>query len=456
MQQKNNQDEKRIYISVYLRGEGFVPAGFILFNEIMNYAGFIYFKSYSDNDYPPLNPGTLNYKTHKTLYFPIDVKTNPNLLDRTFWELLPTQGDFGTNVLISRYPEYFSMNNAQKLYFLGSRIVGGLSCYVEKPEGEQNIVGNDWLDEIRKDSVAFFTKRITSIKHVQAMDALTSYGGVRPKAMFKDEQGDFWIAKFNLPSDPYNMARVEHTSMQMSRDCGLDVPDTKVLTLNSGQDVFLTKRFDRTHEHRMHGLSFFSVIPAIDFERKRPEPGRGHSAEVMGKVVSRFSEEKKQDQKHLARKLLVDIGFNNTDNHLRNIRFILNENNSWCLSPSFDILFDPRDKPHTYSPAGLSRHETHLNNDDVIRKIADFTNLTFEQVAEYSDHTKKVLGNFHKYAISAQLSETDILKLENAISIGTLGPEVTFQIEQKKRQKISFNRNHKTAPELKPAFMNQQ
>lgn len=447
----SHSDDKRIYVSVFLQGEGFVPAGTILFNDVMNYAGFVYFKSYADNHYPPLNPGTLNYQTQHSLQFPIDVKANPEMLDRTFWELLPSQGDFGTNVLISRFPEYFSMTNVQKLYFLGSRVVGGLSCYVDKPKSEQNIVGADWLDDIRRESVAFHTKQLTSIKHVNALDALTSYGGVRPKAMFKDDNGDCWIAKFNLPSDPYNMARVEHVAMQMAGDCGLVVPDTKVITLSSGDDVFLTKRFDRTDTARFHGLSFYAVAPAIDFERAKPIAGQGHTASVMGKLVSRFSQNKRQDQEGLARKLLVDIGFNNTDNHLRNIRFMLNEQNQWAVSPSFDILFDPRDKPHTYGPAGLSRGETHLNNEQVIKQIAGYTELSFEQVYLFAEQTKKTLDDWHTYALSANLSSQDMLKLENAISIGTLGPEATFRLEEQKRLKFTANKTP-AAPIPRPKF----
>lgn len=446
----SHSDDKRIYISVFLQGEGFTPAGTILFNEAMNYAGFVYFKSYADNNYPPLNPGTLNYQTNKSLQFPIDVKSNPEMLDRTFWELLPSQGDFGTNVLISRYPEYFSMTNAQKLYFLGSRVVGGLSCYVDKPKAEQNIVGVDWLDDIRRESVAFHTKQLMSIKHVNALDALTSYGGVRPKAMFKDENGDCWIAKFNLPSDPYNMAKVEHVAMQMAGDCGLVVPDTKVLHLPSGEDVFLTKRFDRTSTSRFHGLSFFAVAPAIDFERTKPIPGQGHSAAVMGKLVSRFSQNKKLDQELLARKLLVDTGFNNTDNHLRNVRFMLDDNNQWRISPSFDILFDPRDKPHTYGPAGLSRAETHLNNEDVIKQIAGYTELSLEKVSLYAEQTKNVIDDWHTYALSANLSEQDMLRLESAISIGTIGPEATFRLEEQKRLKFVANTQPSNRPKPSP------
>ena len=434
-----HSDDKRIYVSVFLQGEGFVPAGTILFNDVMNYAGFVYFKSYADNNYPPLNPGTLNYQTQKTLYFPVDVRTNPDMIDRTFWELLPSQGDFGTSVLISRYPEYFSMTNAQKLYFLGSRVVGGLSCYVDKQKNEQSIIGIDWLDEIRRESVAFFTKQIASMKNSSAFDVLTSYGGVRPKAMFRDDQGGFWIAKFNLPSDPYNMARAEHLAITMAKDCGLHTPETKVLTLPSGEDVFLTKRFDRNEKQRFHGLSFFAVAPAIDFERQRPAAGVGHSAQVMGKLVSRFSEHKKSDQEATANKLLVDIGFNNTDNHLRNSRFILGEDNKWTVSPTFDVIFDPRDKPHTYSPAGLSRQDTYLNNEEVLVKIAGFCNLPVETVAKMAEKTRLVCENWEEYALDANLSTQDMMKIENAMKLGSVGPVALANLEEQKRKRLFSN-----------------
>lgn len=427
--------EKRIYISIALKGLGFVPAGIIIFNENSGYAGFVYYNSYIKNGYPVLNPATLNYKTSKTSQFPVDTTKNPEMLDRTFWELLPSQTDFGSSVLISRNPEYFTMNNAQKLYFLGSRIVGGFSCYIDKQKPESNIVGLDWLDEIRKESVEFYLKQISSIKHIAAIDPLTTYGGVRPKTMFKDENGEYWIAKFNLPNDPYNMAKVEHMAALMAKDCGLDFPETKYLTLQSGEDVFLTKRFDRDKEHRRHGVSLFAMAPAIEYERIKLSNGNFHSADVMGKLVNRFSENK-MDNHMLAKKLIVDIGFNNTDNHLRNSRFILNDNNEWNLSPSFDILFDPRNKPHTYNPSGLVRQETYLNNEKIIHNISNFTQVEEEDINKYINNTKSVIQNIQHYANLCDINETDFHKIQNAVSIGMMGPELLFKFEQMKRNKF--------------------
>lgn len=77
---------------------------------------------------------------------------------------------------------------------------------------------------------------------------------------FKDELGQYWIAKFNLPRDVYNMAIGEHIALEMAKDVGLNCAETKVLKLASGESVFLSKRFDRINEERKHSLSLFCSI----------------------------------------------------------------------------------------------------------------------------------------------------------------------------------------------------
>ena len=225
--------------------------------------------------------------------------------------------------------------------------------------------------------------------------------------------------------------------MTMAAECGLNAPQTKILTLPSGEDVFLTKRFDRNGLERQHGLSFYSLAPAIQFERLKPQQGVGHSAHVMAQIVDRFTTHTHQNQENLAKKLLVDIAFNNTDNHLRNIRLLLNQKNEWEVSPSFDILFDPRSKPHTYSPAGLTREETHLNNPEVVSLIAKFTNLDHAKVEELKDTVVGVVDRLEEFALKAGVSEQDLFKVKNAVTIGMVGPEVMFKIEEQKRLKFA-------------------
>lgn len=433
--------DKSIYISIWLYGEGWVPAGEIRFNEEKGLSGFSYFQSYINNDYPPLNPATLNYRTTGSRHFGIDPAKNKEMLDRTFWELLPIQGDFGTSVILSKYPQYHSMVNVQKLYFLGNRMVGGLSSYVEKENDESNIVGVGFLDKIRKESVDFYLKEVQKMYNYNAFDALTSYGGVRPKAMYKDDDGSFWIAKFNLPTDPYNMARVEHTAMLMAKDSGMVVPRTKVLVLPSGEDVFLTERFDRADNNRFHSLSLFSLYPGIDIDKAKMQNPmaphlKGNLSSVMGTIVKSFSDFKDKDTMNMVLKFLIDVGLNNTDNHLRNTRMILNRNNKWELSPMFDVIFNPASQPFVYNPGGIALGDTYLDSPGLIQGLAEQMGIEVGEVYEKSLKVKSVTSNYEYYCKMAGVSLEDKKKIEMAVTMGMSGPEALYRYQQKMKQKM--------------------
>src|SRR5207344_771845 len=80
----------------------------------------------------------------------------------------------------------------------------------------------------------------------QAQDLLllgTSMGGPRPKAVIESESG-LWIAKFSRPDDRWNYPRVEHAMLELARQCGLTVAESRLHRLG-GRDVLLVKRFDR-------------------------------------------------------------------------------------------------------------------------------------------------------------------------------------------------------------------
>ena len=71
----------------------------------------------------------------------------------------------------------------------------------------------------------------------------TSMGGARPKAVVEDDAG-LWIAKFNVETDRWNSARVEHAMLLLARSCGLTTAESRVIEV-AGRDVLLVKRFDR-------------------------------------------------------------------------------------------------------------------------------------------------------------------------------------------------------------------
>lgn len=428
---------KEIFIGVWLHKKGWVPAGVITFNEGLGFAGFSYFESYIQNDYPPLNPATLNHRDTRSRHFVVDPKANSQMLDRTFWELLPTKGDFGDVALVSRFPQYQSLNNAQKLYFFGHRMVGGIASHVKKIVEEESVDSPDWLDNVRRDAVAFHLREITRLKaSPESFLAMTSYGGVRPKAMYKDSDGRHWIAKFNLPTDPYDMAVAEHVAIRMAHDAGLRAPETRVMQLPSGENVFLIERFDRQGEERLHSLSLHSLMPGVEINGRTPGSPKGNTAAVMATIVRRFSDFKDQDTANLVTKLLVDVGFNNTDNHLRNTRMILNAQNLWEISPAFDILFNPRSQPHIYNPAGLDLSETFLTNDALVEGMAGQTGLDASKVDQLRSKVLSVANNWESYCDMAGMADTDKLKIQAAVSLGVSRVEMDYRIKMEQRRKV--------------------
>ena len=429
-----NKQDKRIYISVFLQGHGFVQAGIITFNPELGYSGFSYFKSYMDNNFPPLNPSTLNWRDGNQRHFVVNHQQNPQMIDRTFWEMLPNQNDWGNHVLISRYPEYAHFNNAEKLYFLGSRTVGGLRSYVKETAPEENINSIEWLSKIKDESVDFYMNNIQKISHIKAITPMTSYGGVRPKCMYQDEEGDFWIAKFNLPTDPYDMAIGEHIAMEMSRDLGLDTAESKILTLPSGENVFLSKRFDRKKEKRYHSLSLFALVPGNDIVKKNPFT-IGNPSSFIQKLATRYSDFSDKDSLNVVVKMLLDLGTNNTDNHLRNIRIILDDNNKWKIAPIYDVVFNPFNQNHTYNPAGLPLDQLYISNPNLAQAMSKELGVEIPIIEDKIKQAKAVMEKWEDYCVKNNASQRDIEQIGKAVNLGLHRKE--YKLETKHKEVIN-------------------
>jgi hypothetical protein len=412
-----NSNDKHIYINIFLHNKGFVPAGVITFNDTLDYSSFSYFSSYMEANLPPLNPATLNWREGEQRHFVVNKQQNKQMLDKTFWEILPQQNDWGNQVLISRFPEYATMNNAQRLYFLGNRIVGGLESFVKHPGIEENINSLDWLEQIHDESIDFHRRYIEKISYIKAVVPLSSYGGARPKCMYQDENDDLWIAKFNLPDDYYDMALAEHVAMEMSRDVGLPTAKSKIITTSKGQNIFLSKRFDRTGDERFHSLSLFALAPVND-NRKHNSFAPGNPGSLVQLLMRRYSDFADMDTIHIVTKFLLDIGLNNTDNHLRNLRMILNEDNKWQLSPMYDIVFNPYNQNYVYNPSGLPLSENYLENPKLIAAMANELSIKPHIIEKQVQQVKAVLNKWEDYCDAVGMKDEDKEQIGKAVHIG--------------------------------------
>jgi len=408
--------KKHIYINIFLAKIGYTPAGVISFDNEKSFSCFSYFPSYMEKNYPPLNPSTLNWRTNNQRHFIVNPLDNKQLLDRTFWELLPNENDWANQILISQHPEYQFMKNIDKLYFLGNRIVGGLHSYVKNTNDEESIKGLDWLQKVQNESIEFHLKNIEKISYIKAINPMISYGGARPKCMFEDDHGDLWIAKFNLPSDPYDMAIGEQIALNMARDIGLEVSESKVVQLSNGENVFLSKRFDRVGDKRYHSLSLFALAPNNEIKRN-PLHG-GNPGTYMHSLILKYTDFADKHSHDIVTKLIFDLGVNNTDNHLRNTRIILNENNKWKIAPIYDVIFNPNSQAHTYNPANLPIGDLFLNNPSIAAHLAKEYKMDKEFFQSTIKKINLVTGNLDSYCRRYNATAKDKEQLQKAISLG--------------------------------------
>lgn len=423
--------KKYIYINIYLNKIGFTPAGVISFDTTNNMCGFSYFDEYIEQKHPPINPATLNWKKTGSPHF---LFKNLEQFDRTFWELIPTDIDWSYKLILSRFPEYEYMTLPEKLFFLKSRTVGGLQAHMEKEEDEHSIRGSDWLEKIYSESIDFYNNYTQKIRYHQAFTPMTTYGGLRPKCMYEDENNELWIAKFNTPDDDYNMAHVEQVCMDMAKDLGLPVTESNILSLKSQKtDIFLSKRFDRFKDKRVHSIPFFALAENMT-KPKHDKAFSGNSPIIMKNILE-YSDYQNTDTLLLVQKFIFDMAVNNTDNHLRNIRLLLNDNYLWEVAPLFDITMTPYICDFVYNPAALPTSELYLDNPGLPKHLSSIFSLNEDKIKEMIRNCRNVTDNYIKYCENVKMNENDIILVEKCVNIGTYNQDVNI----KSKKSSSFN-----------------
>jgi serine/threonine-protein kinase HipA len=166
----------------------------------------------------------------------------------------------------------------------------------------------------------------------------TSMGGARPKAVVEHE-GALWLAKFNLASDRWSMARVEAAMLRLARACGITTPDSQVRRIG-GRDVLLVRRFDRARApsgyQRARMVSGLTLLGAEEDVTRREH----WSYLELADVLRRISAAPAKDAEQLFRRMVFNALISNTDDHPRNHAAIAWDD-AWRLSPAYDLVPQP-------------------------------------------------------------------------------------------------------------------
>jgi len=223
----------------------------------------------------------------------------------------------------------------------------------------------------------------------------SSLGGVRPKASVIDKQGNLWIAKFPSKDDKRDIGVWEMVVYEMAVMSGLRLPESKAQKFFSKQHTFLSKRFDRNKEKRIHFASAMTLLGYTDGTNYQS----GATYLELVEFISRQGSNPAEDLEELWKRIVFSICVSNTDDHLRNHGFLLNEK-GWSLSPAFDI--NPNE-----SGTGLSLNISENSNAldlDVAMSVIGYFRITERKGKEIIAATKEIVADWNTIAESYHIS----------------------------------------------------
>ncbi len=224
----------------------------------------------------------------------------------------------------------------------------------------------------------------------------SSLGGARPKSSVIDSDDNLWIAKFPSSHDDYDVAAWEFIVYQLALDADITISECRLEKFNSQYHTFLTRRFDRTSNSRLH---FTSAMMQLGYDDDGDE---GASYLELAQFLSDHGSNTKADLAELWRRIIFNIAISNTDDHLRNHGFIYHLG-GWLLSPAYDM--------NPVSPAnGL---HLNINEDDnslnyeLAMEVIHFFQLNEDAAIQIKAKVLSSVGNWQTLASKLGISRAE-------------------------------------------------
>jgi len=231
----------------------------------------------------------------------------------------------------------------------------------------------------------------------------SSLGGARPKANVRDVDGSLWIAKIPSINDDYDVALWEYWAHKMAHLAGIDVPETRLLSL-PGQKyhTLLSKRFDREGEQRIHFASSMTLCGLQD--GADANSGNGY-LDIVDMIIGNTGfEDIPKALEQLYRRVAFSIAIRNHDDHFRNHGFLLTEK-GWDWSPAYDL------NPSDFNTQSLliSRDSNESSLDVLLSAAGDYM-LSADTARQIIDEVRAAIQQGHKVARQCGMTEREIAR----------------------------------------------
>ncbi len=231
------------------------------------------------------------------------------------------------------------VDSLNRLAIVASTGMGALTYY---PENKISMC----VEGLSLDRIASECQKMFETETSEELDALFqlggSSGGARPKVFYQID-GEEWIVKFPSSMDVKNIGEQEYRYSQCAKQCGIDMPETRLLPSNTSTGYFAVKRFDREQGERIHMIS---VSALLETSHRIPNLDYNTLMQLTMKLTGDYGEIEK-----MYRLMCFNVFAHNRDDHSKNFSFLYRQGR-WQLSPAYDL---------TYSSSIGGEHATTVN-----------------------------------------------------------------------------------------------
>ncbi len=230
----------------------------------------------------------------------------------------------------------------------------------------------------------------------------SSLGGARPKANLVAEDGSLWIAKFPSADDDYDVALWEMLLQDLARQCGITVPESRLMLIGSGYHTFLVKRFDRVGDNRRFFASAMTMLGHVDTDDA--------SYLELAEFIATYGEEDliARDLQELFTRVVFNVATANRDDHLRNHGFMRSPA-GWTLAPAFDMNPSFKKEEHALSFDPYYRRP----DLEIVLSTAEYYRLDTGHAKKIITDVCKVVGDWKSRARKLGLTAQECLEADH-------------------------------------------
>lgn len=340
--------------------------------------------------------------------------------------------DFG-NALINKYMADRGIPASQvseidRLAYMGNRAMGAM---VFKPgrgpirQKPTPIELSDLVSEARKAVAGTIEDdEQTDAALRSIIDVGTSAGGARAKAViawnrttnevrsgqFEAGEGfEHWLLKFDGIGKDLELGasggygRIEQAYYLMARAAGIEMMESRLLEEN-GRAHFMTRRFDREDGAVRHHMQTLCAMDHLDYKKKGTN-AYSQLFLVMDKLGLPY-----EQKEEAFRRMTFNVMARNCDDHTKNISFRLKANETWALSPAYDITF-------AHNPVGewTNQHLMSVNgkfkNFSEADLLAEADRFKIGTAPKVIRKVREAIRNWPEFARETGVPEAEIVKI---------------------------------------------